>query len=54
MLLKAKIQFKLNDYDGAILSAQKVIELAKADQDDTYVNSGEKLLKEAQSAKKNK
>ncbi|MFM8431508.1 MAG: DUF2911 domain-containing protein [Bacteroidota bacterium] len=51
MLLKAKIQYKMKDYAACTMSAQKVIELAKADQDDTYVMMGEKLLKESKEAK---
>ncbi|MFM7217024.1 MAG: DUF2911 domain-containing protein [Bacteroidota bacterium] len=50
-LLKAKIQLKMKDYAGAAASAQKTIDLAKEDQDDTYVMNGEKILKEAKAAK---
>jgi hypothetical protein len=46
-LLKAKIQLKLNNKKGATESATKVVELAKADQNDDYVKMGEKLLSEA-------
>jgi tetratricopeptide (TPR) repeat protein len=51
MLLKAKIQFKMKDYQGASVSAQKVIELATADKDDTYVGHGKKMLEDIKSAK---
>ncbi|MFM2207086.1 MAG: hypothetical protein RL213_1061 [Bacteroidota bacterium] len=51
MLLKAKIQYKMKDFAGCAVSAQKVIDLAKEDQDDTYVMMGEKLLKDAKSGK---
>lgn len=51
MLLKAKIQFKMKDYQGASVSAQKVIELATADQDDTYVNHGKKMLEDIKAVK---
>lgn len=51
MLLKAKIQFKMKDYQGAAVSAQKVIELAQADKDDTYVGHGKKMLEDIKAAK---
>ena len=44
MLLKAKIEFKLKDKAAAKASAEKVIEMAKADKDDSYVKNGENLL----------
>ena len=44
MLLKAKIELKLKDKAAAKASAEKVIEMAKADQDDSYVKNGENLL----------
>ena len=47
LLLKAKIQLKLNDKKEAIASAQKVIELAKEAQNDDYVKMAEKLISEA-------
>lgn len=45
-LLKGNIQAKLGDKKGASETAQKVIDLAKADGDDAYVKMGEKLLSE--------
>jgi hypothetical protein len=47
LLLKAKIQLKLNDKKGATASAQKVVELAKEAQNDDYVKMAEKLISEA-------
>ncbi len=44
MLLKAKIELKLKDKAAAKASAEKVIEMAKADQDDSYIKNGENLL----------
>jgi hypothetical protein len=44
MLLKAKIELKLKDKAAAKASAEKVIEMAKADKDDSYVKNGENLL----------
>jgi tetratricopeptide (TPR) repeat protein len=46
-LLKAKIQLKLKDNQGAIATAEKAMALAKADNDDTYVKHSEKLIAEA-------
>jgi tetratricopeptide (TPR) repeat protein len=46
-MLKGNIQFKMGDKKGAAETAQKVIELAKADGDDAYLKMGEKLLKES-------
>ncbi len=46
-MLKGNIQFKMGDKKGAAETAQKVIELAKADGDDAYVKMGEKLLKDS-------
>lgn len=43
-LLKGNIQAKMGDKKAAAATAQKVIELAKADGDDAYVKMGEKLL----------
>ncbi len=43
-MLKANIQSKSGDKAGAKTTAQKVIELAKADGDDAYVKQAEKLL----------
>ena len=50
-LLKAKIEMKQKDYAAAAVSAQKVIDLATADKDDTYVGHGQKILSEAKSGK---
>lgn len=47
--LKAKIQLKLNDKKGAAATAQKVIDLAGAAQNDDYVKIGKDLLKKAKS-----
>ena len=44
MLLKAKIELKLKDKAAAKASAEKVIEMAKADKDDAYIKNGENLL----------
>ncbi len=44
--LKAKIQARLNDKNGAIASAEKSKELAIADKDDNYVRMNEKLIAE--------
>jgi tetratricopeptide (TPR) repeat protein len=44
VMLKAKIQAKQNDKNGAVATAQKVIELAKADKDDAFVRQAEKLI----------
>jgi hypothetical protein len=46
MLLKAKIELKLKDKAAAKASAEKVIEMAKADKDDAYIKNGENLLVE--------
>lgn len=43
---KAKIQQKLKDCKGAIETAQKSIELAKAAKNDEYVKMNEKLIEE--------
>ena len=44
VLLKAKIELKLKDKAAAKASAEKVIEMAKADKDDAYIKNGENLL----------
>jgi len=44
VLLKAKIQIKLNDKKGAIATANLVITMATADKDDSYVKQAEKLI----------
>lgn len=45
-LLKAKIQKGLKDYNGALESSAKSMELAKADNDDAYIRNNEKLQEE--------
>ena len=45
--LKAKIQLKVKDIDGAIKTAEQSIVLAKEDKDDAYVKNNEKLIAEA-------
>lgn len=51
MALKGKIQLKLKDAKGATETAGKVIELAKADQNDDYVKIGEKIITDSKSIK---
>lgn len=51
MALKGKIQLKLKDGKGAAETAGKVIELAKADQNDDYVKIGEKIAADSKSIK---
>lgn len=46
ILTKAKIQYKLKDYAGAIATAEQSMAKAKEEQDDTYVKMGEKLIAE--------
>lgn len=43
-MLKAKIQLKMNDKKGAIVTANQVITLATADKDDAYVAQAQKLI----------
>lgn len=43
---KAKIQYKLKDYNGAIATAEQSIVKAKEEQDDSYVKMNEKLIAE--------
>lgn len=45
MLLKAKIENKLNDTTASIASANKVIAMAKENKNDDYVKMGEDLIK---------
>jgi hypothetical protein len=47
VLLKAKIQLKLNDKKGAIETANLAIKMAKEDEDDSYVKQAEKLISSA-------
>ncbi|MFA9214361.1 MAG: DUF2911 domain-containing protein [Candidatus Methylacidiphilales bacterium] len=47
VMLKAKIQLKLNDKKGAIETANLVIKLATEDKDDSYVKQAEKLIASA-------
>ena len=44
VMLKAKIQVKLKDVAGANVSAQKVITMAKADNDDAFVKQAQQLI----------
>jgi hypothetical protein len=44
VMLKANIQAKLNDKQGAVASAQKVITLATEDKNDDYIKQAEKLI----------
>ncbi len=44
IMLKAKIQVKLKDVTGANASAQKVITMAKADDDDAFVKQAQQLI----------
>jgi hypothetical protein len=45
--LKAKIQLKLGDADGAIATAKSSLAKATADEDGAYIKMNEKLIKEA-------
>lgn len=47
VLLKAKIQLKLNDKKGAIETANLVIKMATEDKDDSYIKQAEKLIASA-------
>lgn len=47
LLLKAKIQLKLNDKKGAIVTANQVIIMATADKDDSFIKQAEKLIASA-------
>ncbi len=49
--LKAKIQMKMKDYKGAVETAQKSMEIARAEKSDDYVKLNEKLIAEAKAAK---
>jgi hypothetical protein len=48
--LKAKIQQKLGDYKGAILTAQRSSEMAKNAKNDEYVKFNAKIISEATEA----
>lgn len=48
---KAKIQYKMKDYKGAIATAEKSMAVAKEEKDDTYVALNQKLIAEAQKGK---
>lgn len=48
-LLKAKIQFELNDKKGAISTAEQVKKLAEEDKDPAYVKQAEELIQKAKS-----
>ena len=54
ILMKAKIQKELKDYDGAIATAKLSIEKAKADQNDDYVKMNEQLIAECEKLKMKK
>ncbi len=47
LLLKAKIQLKLNDKKGAIVTANQVIIMATTDKDDSFIKQAEKLIASA-------
>ncbi len=47
VLLKAKIQLKLNDKKVAIATANQVIIMATADKDDSFIKQAEKLIASA-------
>lgn len=49
--LKAKIQMKMKDLNGAITSAEKSLTLAQEAKNDDYIRLNEKLIKEAKSGK---
>ena len=51
LLTKAKIQHKLGKNQEAITTAQKSIELAKADKDDAYVKMNEQLIETIKKSK---
>jgi hypothetical protein len=44
LMLKAKIQVKLKDISGANTTAQKVITMAKADNDDVFTKQAQQLI----------
>ena len=44
ILLKAKIQLKLNDKKGAGITANQVLKLATEDKDDAYIKQAEKII----------
>lgn len=48
--LKAKIQMKMKDYNGAIETAQESLSLAREAKNDDYVRLNEKLIASAKSA----
>ncbi len=50
-LLKGKIQLKMKDAKGAMVTADKVIALAKEDKNDDYVKRGEQLIADAKAQK---
>jgi len=49
--LKAKIQVKLKDNQGAIASAEKSLQLATEAKDDAYIKMNEKLIAEVKKSK---
>lgn len=50
MYVKAKIQLKLKDNQGALATAGKVITLAKEDKSEEYISLGEKVVAAAKKA----
>lgn len=51
LLLKAKIQYELKDFDGAIATAKLSSEKAKADQNDDYVKMNNALIADCEKMK---
>lgn len=49
--LIAKIQYKMKDYKGALVSAEKALEVAKAEKSDEYIKQNEKLIADIKKAK---
>jgi tetratricopeptide (TPR) repeat protein len=44
VMLKSRIQYKLNDFSGAHASAQQVVTLAKDAKNEEYIKLGEKMI----------
>jgi hypothetical protein len=51
VLLKARIQYAMGDYDGCIATANHSKEKAKADQNDDYIKMNDQLIAEANKMK---
>ncbi|MDB5271967.1 MAG: hypothetical protein JWO58_334 [Chitinophagaceae bacterium] len=49
-MVKARIEFKLKDYNSATVSAEKTVALAKEASNDDYVKMGEKMIADAKVA----